>query len=162
MIFFNFVCCLFVFVCFYKALWNVFKVDFFFLTWVQLPMIFKVDCFNHNVWQKHVLGSWGGGSSMRPEAKFSRLCAFGILSWTWIIHLSPRIMQGSMRFSKPVSKVYFRKLHRKGFHFIILIYNQFPCIGSNMTQTEEQLATLLHSVRLKYKKNVFKCINVWG
>lgn len=70
-------------------------------------------------------------------------------------------MQGSMRFSKPVSKDYFRKLHRKGFHFI-LIYNQFPCIGSNMTQTEEQLATLLHSVRLKHKKNVLKYINVWG
>lgn len=53
---FWFVCFLFVFVCFRKALWNVFKVDFF-KTWVQLPMIFKVDGFNHNVWQKHVLGS---------------------------------------------------------------------------------------------------------
>lgn len=143
-----------VFVCFCKALWNVFKIDFLFLTWVQLPTIIKVDCFNHNVWQKHVFGS------MRPEVKFSGLGAFGILSWTWVIHLSQSILQGNMRFSKPISKDCFRKLRRKEFHFI-----KIESLSSHRKYHYTALRAAsdsLHFLRLEQKEHVLKCANVLG
>lgn len=53
----DFICCLFLFafVCFCKALWNVFKIDFFFFNLGSATYENHFDCFNHNVWQKHVL-----------------------------------------------------------------------------------------------------------